>query len=139
VSHPKLNVLLWIVQAALALLFALTGSLKLLLPADVLAAQAPLPVIVVRLVGMFELAGALGLVLPGLLRIRAGLTPLAATGLVLLMVSAALLTSALLGGDLLTLLIPILVGLLAALVAYGRWRLIPLPASAMRVRVRFAN
>ena len=63
--------------------------------------------------------GAIGLILPGLLRMRPGLTPLAAAGLVIIMIGATVLTLA--GGDIALALIPLLVGLLSAFVAYGRW------------------
>jgi uncharacterized membrane protein YphA (DoxX/SURF4 family) len=75
-SHRKLGIGLWIVQAVLALLFVFTGSMKLLAPSDVLAAQTPLPIELVRFIGRCEVAGALGLVLPGLLRIQTSLTSL---------------------------------------------------------------
>jgi hypothetical protein len=68
-----------------------------------------------------EVLGALGLILPGLLHVRPVLTPLAAAGLVLIMIGATVLTLA--GGDVAMALIPLVVGLLAAFVAYGRWRL----------------
>jgi uncharacterized membrane protein YfcA len=67
--------------------------------------------------------GGIGLILPGLVRIRPSLTPLAAAGLVIIMIGATVIT--LVGGDLLAALIPLAVGLLAAFVAYGRWRLAP--------------
>ena len=72
--------------------------------------------------------GAIGLILPGLLRIRPGLTPLAAAGLVLIMIGATVITLATMGPA--TALIPLVVGLLAAFVAYGRWRLAPLRGSS---------
>jgi hypothetical protein len=77
---------------------------------------------------MAEVLGALGLILPGLLRIRPGLTPLAATGLVIIMIGATVIT--LLGGETAAALISLVVGLLAAFVAYGRWRLAPLRGSS---------
>jgi len=67
--------------------------------------------------------GAIGLILPGLLGIRPGLTPLAAAGLVLIMIGATVLTLA--SGGVAPALIPLVVGLLSAFVAYGRWRLAP--------------
>jgi hypothetical protein len=118
---------LWIVQALLAVVFAFTGGMKLVLPIEVLTAQILLPGVFVRFIGLCEVLGAVGLILPGLLRIRTELTPLAAAGLVIIMVGATMFTPP----DHLELaLIPIVVGQLAAFVAYGRWRLAPLPGSS---------
>jgi len=112
---------LWIVQGLLALIFLFAGGMKLVLPLEVLTEQMPLPGLFVRFIGVAEVLGAIGLILPGLLRIRPGLTPLAAAGLVIIMIGATVLTLA--GGDVALALIPLVVGLLSAFVAYGRWRL----------------
>ncbi len=117
---------LWIIQALLALLFLFAGGTKLVLPLEALAGSIPLPGAFMRFIGVAEVLGAIGLILPGLLRIRPGLTPLAAAGLVIIMIGATVLTVA--SGDVLLALIPLVVGLLAAFVAYGRWRLAPQPA-----------
>jgi hypothetical protein len=114
---------LWIVQALLALLFLFAGGTKLILPIEALTAQTPLPGLFVRFIGVAEVLGAIGLILPGLLRIRPGLTPLAAAGLLIIMIGAVVLTLA--GGEVAMVLIPLVVGLLLAFVAYGRWRLVP--------------
>jgi hypothetical protein len=114
---------LWIVQGLLALLFLFTGGIKLVLPLEVLTEGSPLPGWFVRFLGVAEVLGAIGLILPGLLRIRPGLTPLAAAGLVIIMIGATVLTLA--GGEVALALIPLAVGLLSAFVAYGRWRLAP--------------
>jgi hypothetical protein len=113
--------ILWIVQGLLALIFLFTGGMKLVLPLDKLTGPLPLPGLFVRFIGVVEVLGALGLILPGLLHIRPGLTPLAAAGLVIIMLGAIVFTLA--GGDVALALIPLVVGLLAAFVAYGRWRL----------------
>ena len=115
---------LWIVQALLALVFLSTGSMKLVLPLDVLTAQTGLPGLFVRFVGLAEVLCGLGLILPGLLRIRPNLTPLAAAELVHVMIGATLVTLAV-EGDAVLALLPLGVGLLTAFVAYGRWRLAP--------------
>jgi hypothetical protein len=81
----------------------------------------------VRFIGVAEVLGALGLVLPGLTGIRPGLTPLAAAGLVIIMIGATVIT--LIAGDVMSVLISLVVGVLAAFVAYGRWRLAPHPGS----------
>ena len=114
---------LWVVQGLLVLIFLFAGGVKLVLPLEVLTKQMPLPGLFVRFIGVAEVLGAIGLLLPGLLRIRPGLTPLAAAGLVIIMIGATTLT--LVGGDLAPALIPLVVGLLSAFVAYGRWRLAP--------------
>ena len=119
-----MTVALWIVQGLLALIFLFTGGMKLALPLETLTKQMPFPGWFVRSLGVAEVLGALGLLLPGLLRIQPHLTPLAATGLVIIMIGAIVSTLALGGGGVLV-LIPLVVGLLASFVAFGRWRLSP--------------
>jgi hypothetical protein len=123
-----MNVALWIVQGLLALLFLFAGGMKLVLPIEQVTADVPLPGWFLRFIGVAEVLGALGLILPGLLKIRPGLTPLAAAGLVIIMVGATALTLATGGGA--TALIPAATGILAAFVAYGRWRMVPQRRSA---------
>ena len=116
---------LWIVQGLLAILFLWAGGIKLILPLEKLTGPmpVPLPSLLLRFIGVAEVLGAIGLILPGLLRIRPGLAPLAAAGLVIIMLGATVFTLA--GGDVAPALIPLVVGLLSAFVAYGRWRLAP--------------
>jgi Na+/pantothenate symporter len=124
------NIALWIVQALLGLLFLFGGVMKLVLPLDQMQGLVALPGGFLRFIGVAETAGGLGLILPSLLRIRPGLTPLAAGGLVIIMIGATVIT--VLGGDPMAALIPAAVGLLAAFVAYGRWRLAPLAGRSQR-------
>ena len=114
---------LWIVQGLLAAVFLFSGGMKLVLPLEKMTGPVALPGLFLRFLGVVEVLGALGLILPGLLRIRPGLTPLAAAGLVIIMIGATVIT--LVGGDVMPALIPLVVGLLAAFVAYGRWRMGP--------------
>jgi DoxX-like family len=123
-----MNYALWVVQGLLALLFLFAGGMKLVLPLEKLTGPVPLPGLFMRFIGVAEVLGAIGLILPGLLRIRPGLTPLAAAGLVVIMIGATVIT--LVGGELVAALISVVVGLLAAFVAYGRWRLAPHRGSA---------
>ena len=117
---------LWILQVLLALLFVFTGVIKLIMPAEQMISQMPypVPVALLRFVAVCELAGAAGLILPGLFGIRPELTPLAAAGLVLIMIGATVVT--ILGGMVLAALFPLVVGVLCAYVAYARWTVAPL-------------
>ena len=118
-----MNKALWIVQGLLALVFLFAGGMKLIMPIEEMTKQMPMPGWFLRFIGVAEVLGAIGLILPGPLRIRPWLTPLAAAGLVIIMIGATALTLA--SGDIATALIPLVVGLLSAFVAYGRWRLTP--------------
>jgi hypothetical protein len=119
----RTSVALWIVQALLALLFLFTGGLKLILPLQLLELQSGLPGSFLRFIGTCEVLGAIGLILPGLLRIGPALTPLAAAGLVIIMIGATTLTAAHDGAGAAAL--PLAIGLLSAFTVYGRWRLAP--------------
>jgi hypothetical protein len=88
-----------------------------------MAGPVALPEWFLRFIGVAEVLGALGLILPGLLRIRPGLTPLAAAGLVIIMIGATVI--GLVGGMVVVALMNVVVALLAAFVVYGRWRLAP--------------
>jgi uncharacterized membrane protein YphA (DoxX/SURF4 family) len=118
------NIALWIIQILLALLFLFSGGMKLIIPPDVLASmgspnQVHLPGRFVQLIGVFEVLGGIGLILPGLLRIRRGLTPLAAVGLLIILIGAVVLT--VIGVGVGAAIVPFVTALLLALVAYKRW------------------
>jgi hypothetical protein len=123
-AGSKLNVFLWVLQALLALLFLFAGGVKLVIPMAAMAKQTGLPGPFLRFVAVCETLGALGLLLPGITRIKTGLTPLAASGLVIIMIGATWISvvhvSVPAG------LFPFIVGVLAAFVAYGRAKLAPL-------------
>jgi hypothetical protein len=112
------NYALWTTQVVLALLFLFTGGLKLALSLAALAKLSPLPALFLKFIGLAEVTGALGLILPGILRVRQGLTPLAAAGLVTIMAGAITVTLATGGGA--AAVVPALVGCLAAFIARGR-------------------
>ena len=119
----RLGATLWLVQGILAAVYLLSGSMKLALPLEMLTAQMPVPGVFVRFLGLAEFSAAFGLILPGLVRIRPVLTSLAASGLVIIMAGATVITVAIGGGA--TALMPFVLGVLAAFVAYGRTRLAP--------------
>jgi DoxX-like family len=118
----RTNKLLWIVQGLLAALFLFAGGAKLVLPVEAMQ-QGPvaLPGAFLRFIGVCEICGAVGLILPWALRIRPGLTPLAASGLVIIMIGATVVT-AVSGGQVAPALFPLIVGVLCGSVIYGRSR-----------------
>lgn len=123
-ARGKLNVALWIAQALLALLFLFAGVVKLVMPLAAMAKQTGLPGGFLRFIAVCEVLGALGLLLPGILRIKTGLTSLAACGLVIIMIGATWISAAKVSIP--SGLFPLVVGILAAFVAYGRVKLAPL-------------
>ncbi len=119
-----MNILLWVIQILLALLFLFAGITKLVLPIEVLTAmgspnQVQLPGLFIRFIGVCETLGALGLILPGVFRRRQDLTPLAAIGLVIIMIGAVIVT--IIAEGVAAGIGPLVIGLLCAFVAYGRW------------------
>lgn len=113
------NLSLWVVQWLLAALFLWAGAVKMILPPETLATPVALPGWFIRFIGVVETLGALGLILPWLLRIKPILTPLAATGLVIVMIGATVILLVGEGGA--SWVFPVIVGILAAYVAFGRW------------------
>ena len=118
-----MNIALWILQVLLALFFLFAGVMKFVMPVEQMTAQSGFPGWFFWFIGAVEILGGLGLLLPSLLRIKPGLTPLAALGLVIVMIGATVLS---VKGGLAAALIPFVTGVLLALVAYGRWRLVPI-------------
>jgi len=120
----KVGITLWVVQGLLAVLFLFAGGVKLVSSAAQMQGPPDLPLWFLRFIGVCEVTGALGLLLPGIFRIRTGLTPLAAAGLVIIMIGATTVTAVWMSVALA--LMPLTVGLLAGWVAYARWRSVPL-------------
>jgi len=117
-----MNIVLWIIQILLALLFLFSGGLKFVFSAEDMHRAAPdaiqLPMWFMHFIGVCEILGGLGLVLPGLTRIKRFLTPLAAGGLLVIMIGAVVLS--VMGQGAKAGIVPFIVGLLCAVVAYGR-------------------
>ena len=118
-----MNILLWLVQILLAAAFGMAGVMKATQPVDVLAANgiawAPqVPLVLVRFIGISEFLGAVGLILPALTKIKPFLTPLAALGLLTIMILAMGFHVS--RGEAGALPANIVLGGLAAFVAWGR-------------------
>jgi len=118
---------LWIIQALLGLLFLFSGAMKFVMSVAEMTKDMPsMPGWFLHFIGVMEILGGFGLILPSLLRIRPGLTPLAAAGLVIIMSGATAITLGTMGVG--AAVLPLIVGILCAFVAYGRWRVAPLSA-----------
>jgi hypothetical protein len=122
----RFNKTLWGVQALLALLFLFAGGMKLVLPVEAMTGPVAFPGWFLRFIGVCEILGGLGLVLPGVLRIRPGLTALAAMGLTIIMIGAVMVSAYGLGVS--AAVLPAIVGTLTGVVAYGRSPLATAPA-----------
>jgi len=120
--RSRTHIAAWVAQGLLAALFLFAGGMKLVMPADALAAQSHLPGAFMKFIGVAETLGALGLVLPGLTGIRRGLTPWAAGGLLVIMVGATIVS--LIQGPPAAAAVPVVVGGLATFIAFARrtWR-----------------
>ena len=120
-----LRIALWSVQIVLAIVFALAGWMKVSTPAAELSKMASgFPLALLRFIGIAELAGAIGIVLPALTRIAPVLTPLASSGFVIVMASAGVLH--LVRGQFGELVVVIVLGALAYFVAWGRFKRAPI-------------
>jgi len=108
----------------LAVLFLFAGGTKLVMSAAELSGQTSLSAGFLRFIGVMEILGGIGLMLPGMLRIRTELTVWAAAGLVIIMIGAVVMTIQTMG--LAMAILPFITGALALFVAYGRWRVAPL-------------
>jgi putative oxidoreductase len=133
--HPEhenraLHLTLWLAQVFLFAAFGLAGLLKLTMPvtglAEAMGWPADVPPWLVRSIGAAELAGALGVLAPGLLRLRPMLVPVAAAALLLLMALAAVFH--LLRGELAAIGLNMVLAAIAGFVAWGRSRRVPVAA-----------
>jgi len=94
-STKQTNVALWIVQVLLAALFLFAGIAKLVMPIEAMTQEIALPGWFLRFIAVCEISGAMGLILPTALRTLPSLTPIAASGLAVIMTGAVILTATL--------------------------------------------
>src|SRR4051794_30281179 len=116
-----MNIVLWIVQILLALLFLFSGAMKFIMSPEQMMAGSPvvLPAWFLHFIGICEILGGIGLVVPWLTGIKRGLTPLAAILLIVIMVGATVISAMI---SIPTAVVPFVVGLLLVFVAWGRSR-----------------
>ena len=120
-----MHILLWVLQVLLSATLIWAAFAKLFQPIEQLKVMWPwtgeVSPTVVKLMGIIDLLGALGLLLPSLFRFKPVLTPVAAIGIVLLMVSASVFHIS--RGETSQIGFNIVFGLLAAVVVYGRFKI----------------
>ncbi|UPK68163.1 DoxX family protein [Chitinophaga filiformis] len=121
-SSRALNIVLWIAQVFLAAGFLWAAAMKLLQPIEKLAAMWPwtgeVPSLIVRLLGIIDLLGALGLILPALLRIKPRLTATTALAIIALMICASVFH--IVRGEAAAIWFNIFFAAIAAFIAWGR-------------------
>ncbi|MEI8005935.1 MAG: DoxX family protein [Bacteroidota bacterium] len=123
-QSKTLNIILWIAQIILAGVFIMAGFMKSTMPIEQLSASLPwakdVPSWLVRFIGISELLGALGLILPSLFKIKPMLTPLAAAGIIAIMIMAAFfhISRSEFSGVAFT----VVLALVAAFIGWGRWK-----------------
>lgn len=118
-----LNIGLWVAQGVLAFMYIFAGWTKLTQPLEALLEMgwgwaANMPLSFIRFIGIAEIAGAIGLILPALLRIQPKLTPLAAMGLTLVQIAAIVLHAS--RGEFAVLPLNVVLLALSVFVVYGR-------------------
>lgn len=124
-----LNIALWSAQILLALVFGLSGAMKVFSPIEELAKNGAWIrdlEFLIRFIGISELSGALGMLLPSLTRIKPKLTSLAAVGLFIVMILAT--GFHLMRGEAKFTPLTLGLGALAAFIAWGRFRKVPIAA-----------
>ena len=122
-----MHVTLWILQVVLAVVFAIAGVTHFLPPEGLpesMRGMAEMPAGVPYFIGTVEILAVLGLILPGLTGIQTRLTPLAGAGLILVMVGAIVWHAQ--REEFPNIVLNVILAVIAAFVAYGRWRLRPL-------------
>ena len=112
------HIFTWVLQVLVGLQFVFAGSMKFVMPIEEMTKDLPLPAAFLYFIGVAELAGGLGLILPGALRIRRGLTPLAAVGLSVIMAGAVVICATL---EVAMAALPLVVGGLCVFIARRRW------------------
>lgn len=123
-----MNISLWVAQVLLATMFLISGFIKLAMPIEKLSTMLPwaasVPAGLVKFIGTSELLGALGLLLPSLLRVKPTLTVWAGLGLAVVMLLAIPLHFS--RGETPMIGMNVLFMLLALFVAWGRWKKVPI-------------
>lgn len=129
-SSKGMNIGLWIAQALLAIMFLMAGGMKAAQPVDALVESLPwvtsVPAALVKFIGVSELLGGLGLLLPSLLRIKPSLTVTAAYALILVMILAGIFHAT--RGEYSAIGMNVVLAAIAYFIAWGRSKKAPIAA-----------
>lgn len=123
-----MNILLWILQIVFGVYLFFVGIMHFIVPPglpNLMSWMYDLSTTLHLISGIAEILGGLGLILPGLFRIQTRLVPLAAAGLALVMVGAMIYHIP--RGETFNIVNNLVLALLLAFIAYGRWQLKPIP------------
>lgn len=127
-SSMGIHIILWILQVLLAAGLLFGGVMKLFMPVEKLAAMWPwtgeVAPVSVTLLGVLDLLGAAGILLPSILRIKVALTGITAICILVLMVCAGIFHMA--RGEASEIGINVFFAILAAFISWGRVRKVPI-------------
>jgi putative oxidoreductase len=127
-NNKAIHITLWIAQVLLGAMFVMAGATKVFQPVEALAESLPwvtsTPILLVKFIGISELLGGLGLILPSLLKIKPFLTVWAALGLVVVMILAALFHAS--RGEFSVIGMDVILMSIAAFIAWSRSKKAPI-------------
>ncbi|QOD62159.1 DoxX family protein [Polaribacter haliotis] len=127
-NNKAIHILLWIAQGLLALMFIMAGLTKATQPIEALADSLPWVTStstgLVRFIGISELLGGLGLLLPSIFRFKPFLTVWAALGLAVVMVLAVIFHAS--RGEFSAIIVNIIILAFAVFIAWGRTKKAPI-------------
>lgn len=131
-NNKAMNIALWVLQVLLGLMFLMAGATKTFQSVDALIEALPwvssTPLGLVRFIGVSELLGGIGLLLPSLLRIKPFLTVWAAIGIAAIMILAAVFHGS--RGEFSGIIANLVFMGMALFVAWGRSKKVPILAKS---------
>ena len=127
-SSKALNILLWIAQLLLGIMFLFGGITNTFQPIEKIATTMnwvnEVPHWLVRFIGIAQILGGIGLILPSILRIKPQLTVWAAMGLFLQLICAVIFHISVNEENMIG--IPLLFAAISFFIAWGRWKKVPI-------------
>ena len=126
----NLHIVLWVLQVLLAGFFIMVGFMKLTTPIAAIGAQMPWVLeyspFLIRFIGLSQVLGGIGLIIPAATRIKPFLTTWAAFGLSLIMILAALFHLS--RGEYSGIIMPLVIAAIAYFIGWARYKKVPITA-----------